>query len=581
VPGDPGYQPHRVPVTLFDSLASGAARYDGVLRSGQVSKRVLRILTMLRDVLANFPERAASRHFAAAYELLAAVRVRSPASCDAVLGDPQVGAWAAHALRRVLHPDADADGLDDDLGHLGGIAAAAACTAGHEFAVTLRVRADRTVAIPTFGVAHVPFPRSWQPAVTDSGAATIRLGGAHLVSVRDPVGGPGWAPTRRLVSVAGGRRIEVLLDDVDPYRGHGLDAAGRLPDAEVAHWQAALDRAWALLTSRHPARADALAAGLTSLVPLAPRERAVGRSASSGEACGAIALSRPADSRALAGTLVHEFQHSTLSALLDLVPLHRSTVRADRYAPWRADPRPLPLLLHGAYAFLGLVDFWEVERQAETGAYGRVAQFEFARWRDAVRRTLSELSASHRLTAAGDRFVAGMRRRLAWLRGRPVPAGPALLAREALLDHWIRWRLHNLRPDPAEVERCADAWTSGRARPLLRTRTDTVRGGPWPSGNPRLALAYHRLRGEPPGDAPAADLAYAAGEYRVASRRYQLAVATAPADTDAWAGLVLTHRHLRGPTDRVLLAHPEFVAALHRSLAAPDLPALLGWLTRG
>ena len=62
----------------------------------------------------------------------------------------------------------------------------------------------------------------------------------------------------------------------------------------------------------------------------------------------------------LASVLVHECQHAKLNAVLDLIPLSRPD-QARYYAPWREDPRPLGGLLHGAYAYLGVSDFWRVQ----------------------------------------------------------------------------------------------------------------------------------------------------------------------------------------------------------------------------
>src|SRR5262249_56852586 len=110
-----------------------------------------------------------------------------------------------------------------------------------------------------------------------------------------------------------------------------------------------------------------------------------------------------ADAGSLAVALVHEFQHSKVSALLVLVPLHRAGTATAHYAPWRPDPRPLGGLLQGAYAYLGLVDLWGVQRLREPGAAARLAHFEFARWLPAVRRVVLALSPSRRRPPAGER----------------------------------------------------------------------------------------------------------------------------------------------------------------------------------
>src|SRR5690606_2824855 len=135
-------------------------------------------------------------------------------------------------------------------------------------------------------------------------------------------------------------------------------------------------------------------AGVRALVPVSPPTGSSGVSATSVDAFGAVALSLPSDAPALAATLVHEFQHTKLSALLDLVPLLRpdrttpeeqatSGKVAQCYAPWRPDPRPLSGLLQGVYAHLGLCGFWH-ERYRAGGRDVLYAAFELVRSRDAA-----------------------------------------------------------------------------------------------------------------------------------------------------------------------------------------------------
>jgi len=602
---------HRLSPAAFDALAAGAGDAAGELRSGQLSKRLLQIVALLREISARCPDTFAAGGFQESYASLAAVRRRCPAAVDAVLLYPQVGAWVAYALRRLVGATASDLPVDDDLGHFGAVATAAALAAGEGVDLTVRVRIDGTLMLPTFGIARLGVGPAWCRVRARPGAPNldVDLGGTIVaVPVLSEVGNPRWRPLRRLRSTADACSIDVVLDDVDPYRDcYHVGATGRLPAAEIAGWQAKLDQAWALLVRRHRHRALSLSTGLAALIPLRSGERAPGSSASASDACGAIALTRPADGRALAVALVHEFQHSKLSALLDLVPLHDASVDAVFYAPWRSDPRPLGGLLQGAYAYLGLVDFWQVRRLAEAGAECRVAQFEFVRWHRAVRRVLQTIAASGRLTDAGRRFLAGMRRRLVELRAALIPPEPGLLARDALLDHWISWRLRNLRPAPDRVDAWAGAWLSGTpCPPTGPPPVVIVSGGRWTGagagagggGGARLDLAYLRLRdpsrfragcsdpsrlaGDVPGAVPA-DGRYAHGDYQAAARLYRDEVAGSPDRVDLWAGLVLAHRRLRTPAARFLVAYPESVRVLHQRIRAlsgrpPDAEALADWL---
>ncbi|MFC5887702.1 HEXXH motif-containing putative peptide modification protein [Kitasatospora sp. CM 4170] len=107
----------------------------------------------------------------------------------------------------------------------------------------------------------------------------------------------------------------------------------------------------------------------------------------------------------LALALVHEFLHIRLGALLDLVPLHQPNGAAVHHAPWRSDLRPIGALLQGAYAHLGVADFWRAEPATGSGGERRRAEGEFARWRGHALSAGSTLLDSAELTAHGREFT--------------------------------------------------------------------------------------------------------------------------------------------------------------------------------
>ena len=244
--------------------------------------------------------------------------------------------------------------------------------------------------------------------------------------------------------------ISVRLDDRDERRGLlGLTPSPPLTDADAAHWQQCLTEAWRLLVTRHRPAAHRLADVLTCIVPVESDDGAAGISATSADAFGAVAMSRPADATGLAVALLHEAQHSLLNATAYLFDLHeepRGEPRARGYSPWRDDPRPTSGVLHGAYAYLAVTHFWRAESRAGSDA---LATFEFCRWREAVATTAERLLATGRLTAAGRRFTGALLDEVRpWL---AEPAEPRIihLARLANDDHYVRWRLRNMRPDAA------------------------------------------------------------------------------------------------------------------------------------
>ncbi|MEU9170791.1 HEXXH motif-containing putative peptide modification protein [Streptomyces sp. NPDC048420] len=212
-----------------------------------------------------------------------------------------------------------------------------------------------------------------------------------------------------LATECDGLVLRLRLADRGPFRTvHGHRPADPQTDDEVRHWQRLLDGAWQVLVRRHPWHAEAVAAGLSTLVPLRPAPGGTSVSSAARRAFGAVALSPPADPVLLALTLVHEFLHIQLGALLDLVPLHGPVSAARYHAPWRPDPRPLDALLQGTYAHLGVCDFWHTER--DTDPPDPRAAREHATWHGYTRGAVDTLLGSGELLPAGRRFTEVMRR---------------------------------------------------------------------------------------------------------------------------------------------------------------------------
>jgi uncharacterized protein len=156
---------------------------------------------------------------------------------------------------------------------------------------------------------------------------------------------------------------------------------------------------------------------------------------------GAFGLTTPTSAAELAVTMVHEFQHSKLSALLDLVPLTKPGGGERLYAPWKPDPRPASGLLQGVYAFLAVADAWH--RLREVPALTALAEHEFAHTREQVNDALQTLCGSERLTPAGERFAAGMRATMDRLMAEPVPRAQVRRAVEALAGNRRAWLARN------------------------------------------------------------------------------------------------------------------------------------------
>jgi uncharacterized protein len=214
---------------------------------------------------------------------------------------------------------------------------------------------------------------------------------------------PGWHAAR-WVTLDG---VRVLLEDADPYRDSlEFAAAGRLDAEGEQGWSAVLAAAWERLADDAPDQLDGLRRGLRAIVPLEPAPDGTLRSATSRHAFGALGLVRTADPAAAAELLVHEFQHTKLGAVLDLIDLVPDDAAGDRLrVGWRPDPRPVEAALQGAYAHLGVADVWRrrAERDGDPATRTR-----FRKYRDWTSEAVEDLQTGGRLTPAGSRFVARM-----------------------------------------------------------------------------------------------------------------------------------------------------------------------------
>ncbi|WP_144126884.1 HEXXH motif domain-containing protein [Catellatospora sichuanensis] len=410
---------------------AGLARGDGgppavaALRAAQLSRHLLLVGHLLR----HWPGGPAERDAVA--DTLDRVRRAAPDRYADVLGAPLVGSWTGIVVRAVERGVAAAS----DFGQLCGIAAVAAAAAGEPADLAVPVR-DGVVSVPGLGALVVGDAASAR-LIADGGRLTVVAGGRSVPLSRDPGEAtvPGWLPVHRLRAPGG---PGVALDDVDPYRhGHHAPPANRLDDTEVAHWQAVFAQAWGMLERRMPGRAGELATGLQTLVPLAQTDPHSARSATIKYAFGAFGLTRPGSAADLVVTMVHEFQHSKLSGMLDLAPMSDPADTRRFFAPWRTDPRPLAGLLQGVYAFVGVADAWRALRDED--GLEALASDRFAQARLQVERGLGAVEASGALTGAGERLVAGLRARTDELLAEPLDPQVVQAAEQALSASHRQW----------------------------------------------------------------------------------------------------------------------------------------------
>ncbi|MET9679217.1 HEXXH motif domain-containing protein [Streptomyces coeruleorubidus] len=565
MPSEPRPAPFRMPERIFAELAAGGGSAEAVafLERAERSRRLLLVRTLL-DRLDTL--RTPLSPAAEAWGVLKEAAAAAPGPVDRLLLAPATGGWLAHLLRR-LHGTASGPPLWAEAGYLCALALAASVRAGTR--ADLRVSlTDGALSLPGLGMARLAGAEAGLTvgrARTSGGELTLsgpaRDGGTVSVTVRPATRplpapaaqapGPGaWIALRTLTHRTPTGPLAIPLEDLDPYRD--LDdplPPARLDADEAEAWQRLFEEAVALLAAPGgdgPGRFDpgAIRAvvpwGRTGTLPPAPPTVLV--SASSGDSFGAMVIARPSSAVALAETLVHEFQHSKLAALLHLFPLLDDDREERYYAPWRPDPRHLTGLLHGAYAFTGVTGFWRDrlagardDRAADTAGY------HFALRRLQSRLVVRTLLAEGRLTPQGRALVSGLAGTLdGWLR-EPVPHAALTRARTAAALHRTEWRLRNV--DPA-VEIPSDG---PRFRP---DRTS------WPD------VRTHAFADRPA--APhTADEHLAAGDAAAALARYAGQLTADHAEPHVLAGWIVARAALDpGRETRRMLARPELLQPL-------------------
>jgi HEXXH motif-containing protein len=559
----------RLPFVTFREISTGVTGPDGlnVLDAAHRNRQYL----LLRMVVDRMPAGARARGLVKdALDLLAFVQREHHAAFDAVLTYPHVGAGLVRCMRE-LSSEAD---VPSACRYLATVAAAAALRAGVDF--DLGVAATASLHIPATGTAQI-----------GTNLPEVRLRQRHghrsvgpVAAASAPDGYSGeWSPVRRLDTAAFGGH-DVVLDDLDPDRGAGgLFPAGRLHPAEYTVWNDLFARAAAQLAVHHPVWAGQVGRVVRVVTPLARQRPNQGRSATTWQAYGAVALTRPDDEFAMAAALVHELQHSKLNMLMTLIDLYDRTDPSLHYSPWRADPRPLRGLLHGCYAFLGVAMWWSAARAAA----GSRADYEAARSALQVHQALETLATARGLTPAGREFVAGMAESLATLAAGPHSVRH--LAELAVDDHRVSWRLRSVVPDAEAVADIAAAWRAGRPVSSLPVTAMLAGTAETFVPNDRIRL-WGRLARRPIPEGDDADILLARQAHEPAAKRYLEALRHDPDSTQTWAGLAIAAARIDGPDRQLWRCRPELIRAVHRALRdsggeSPDPLTLAGWLAVG
>jgi uncharacterized protein len=356
-----------------------------------------------------------------AWSLIRELDRKAPASVRTVFEHPFARAWAARLLESKT-PCGNACGPES--AHLAGFAIAAAIRAGVAAELSIPLL-DGVAHLPTLGACDMGAPNARTAVIsTKDGAWEIRADGiVKRGRYGDPsAADPNWQTPHR-TSTGGevdgtdvnGLGDGFLLDDLDPFRDcYGWEVSPRLPDDAAATWIIMLPAAVKALDEWSPEYAEQVRTSVRTVVPLIAEAAGAERSATSRHAFGSIAAALPEHPRALAMLLVHESQHLLLDTVFDMYDLSDETDTRTFTVGWRSDPRPIPAVLHGIFAHIGMAEVWSARRRdpLDKAADAHATARKYAQW---AQDALDELTGCGALTPVGERFAERLSIRL---RGR-------------------------------------------------------------------------------------------------------------------------------------------------------------------
>ncbi|MET9761353.1 HEXXH motif domain-containing protein [Streptomyces sp. NPDC006372] len=578
----------------LDRLAQGVNDVATVERlcEAERSKHILLFHSVISEAARRFPALHAGLELAGVWEALGRVQREAPEVLGRVFQMPQLGAWAVDCLRSVTQADQASPALRADLAQAGTFAAAGCIWAGIDFDLPLVVPDGRLV-LP--GLGALP--------VSVQGDVRLRRRSARLEIMVGGVPSPLPEPVPVRVCVRDRNvSFSVDLDDTTPYLDrYRHRRTERLSSLDLQRWSERIAGAWRILTEHHPDTAAAMSVAVQTIVPLRPDLKGSTVAATSPAVFGAIATSLAADDLTLAETLVHEFQHLKLCGILDLFPLVVPGDGALSYAPWRDDPRPVRGLLQGAYAYLGVTRFWQVQRwhMPPDRALRGHAEF-FRRCRETLEVVMG-LLVSGRLTAEGRRFVEVAAQQLRRWQRDCVPDTASRLALAASCEHRTTWEARHVSFDPEPVVRLAEAWNAGRTREpaecaSMQRRVQPAHQRPAHARGTLLTMRYadpERFRelleekgpGGPGGlRLSAADVALLRDDMPSATAAYRAEICRRPVEPEVWSGLSMAAADsMPGPAAAFLRRRVALVFAVHSAIhditgSRIDPLELAGWL---
>ena len=264
---------HHLSRELFLALSRGPGNRKSIeqLVAAEHSKHLLLIRGVL-DATVKMCHKDASQ-VREAYELLAGIEDHYPGAVGRVIRHPAVGAWALRALCGLL----DREGLagrprprDAPPADLARLAAAAALQAGVPFSIQVPTPRG-SLSLPATGRISLPEATNSVHIMSTGKDITLRTdSGTSISSARGLQDLRGWQEIRVIKVRSDGISLDVLIDDIDPYRMPTASAAPRQTASGYLGWQRRIAGAWELLVRHHRAIALDVGGAISVLTPLHP-----------------------------------------------------------------------------------------------------------------------------------------------------------------------------------------------------------------------------------------------------------------------------------------------------------------------
>jgi HEXXH motif-containing protein len=312
------------------------------LRHARLAHTLCVFLKALREISASYPDAARDAGCQGAYEILAGLPIEAQ---HEIVSYPTFAIWLDQLLATT---QAGGERLPEVLRHLWRFAISGAMkTQSGDF--RCRVPVDRAGRI--FFPATHQYVQIQECQSGHSVLASIRRGSVEIESESRT------APVWNSIPIFGpGIEINSLDSDFDAFTPTSFER-DQLTKRHEIRWLAIAIPAWEMIAQVSEPLSKELSLHRV-IVPIRVDKPQIALSATSPDVPATSFSSWCSTTPELVEMLIHEYHHDKLNMLLSVDPLITGSETAVYPSPWKEQPRPLLGILHGAYVFTGVFQFW-------------------------------------------------------------------------------------------------------------------------------------------------------------------------------------------------------------------------------